>query len=249
MPAMSRLAELRRIADLAGIGTRHVDALGVVHEPDAETLSRLIAALGLPAEPQRAADALAEAGRSAPFGLGPVHIVPQEAADPVLRLRLPSPQSQPLGAGSIEWHCRLEDGTQFSGHSAALPRDPGRPDEVDLPLPKALPLGYHRLDLALGVTTAQIGLIAAPAACHLPDALRPGRRSWGLTVQLYGVRSARDWGIGDFTELAYLGRGIGPLGAAALGVNPLHALFAAEPRHCSPYSPSSRSGSIISTST
>ena len=35
-------------------------------------------------------------------------------------------------------------------------------------------------------------------------------------------------------------RGAGALGAAAIGVNPLHALFAAEPRHFSPYSPSSR---------
>ena len=35
-------------------------------------------------------------------------------------------------------------------------------------------------------------------------------------------------------------RRAGSLGAAAIGVNPLHALFAAEPRHFSPYSPSSR---------
>ena len=35
-------------------------------------------------------------------------------------------------------------------------------------------------------------------------------------------------------------RGAGALGAAAIGVNPMHALFAAEPRHFSPYSPSSR---------
>jgi 4-alpha-glucanotransferase len=33
---------------------------------------------------------------------------------------------------------------------------------------------------------------------------------------------------------------VGKLGAAAVGINPLHALFAAEPRHFSPYSPSSR---------
>jgi 4-alpha-glucanotransferase len=54
------------------------------------------------------------------------------------------------------------------------------------------------------------------------------------------VRSARDWGIGDFSDLATLCRGAGNLGAAAVGINPLHALFAAEPRHFSPYSPSSR---------
>ena len=102
---MSRLDELRRIADLVGIGTRHVDALGVVHEPDAETLSRLIAAFGLPSDPRQAEEALAEEGRAAPFGLAPVHIVPQEASAPALQLRLP------VGAGGVEWHCQLEDGS------------------------------------------------------------------------------------------------------------------------------------------
>src|SRR5438105_1656400 len=72
--AMSRLDELRRVAGLVGIATRHVDALGVWHEPDEETLSRLIAAFGLPSEPQQAAEALAEEERSAPFGLMPVQI-------------------------------------------------------------------------------------------------------------------------------------------------------------------------------
>ena len=71
--------------------------------------------------------------------------------------------------------------------------------------------------------------------------MQPGARSWGLTAQLYGLRSARDWGIGDFTDLANaVPRGAGALGAAVIGVNPMHALFAAEPRHFSPYSPSSR---------
>ena len=74
----------------------------------------------------------------------------------------------------------------------------------------------------------------------MPEALQPGRRNWGLTTQLYGLRSARDWGIGDFTDLGWLARAAGRLGAATVGINPLHALFAAEPRHFSPYSPSSR---------
>ena len=87
---MSRLEDLRRIAEFVGIAARHVDALGVVHEPDEETLSRLIAALGLPSDPEDAADALAEERYNRPFGLPPVHIVAHEAPDPVLRLRLPS---------------------------------------------------------------------------------------------------------------------------------------------------------------
>ena len=230
---MSRLDELRRVAELIGIGTRHIDALGAVHEPDEDTLSRLIAAFGLPSEPEQAADALAEASRNAPFGLPPVHIVAHEAPDPVLRLRLAVDLP-------IEWNCRFEDGTEASGRGSAVPAGGDRSDEALLALPAALPLGYHRLELSAGAVSVQLGLIVAPSVCYLHPALQPGARSWGLTAQLYGLRSRHDWGIGDFTALARLCRGAAPLGAAAIGINPLHALFAAEPRHFSPYSPSSR---------
>ncbi|HTT78899.1 MAG TPA: 4-alpha-glucanotransferase [Stellaceae bacterium] len=221
---MNRLEALRHVAGLVGIATRHVDALGVVHEPDEETLGRLVAAFGLPDDPHAAAAALAEEERAAPFGLAPVHVVAQEDPAPALSLRLPP------GAGSVEWHCRLEPGGEHRGRS----------EGTELRLPAGLPLGYHRLMLASGAATAEIGLAVAPPACHLPQALQPGARSWGLTVQLYGLRRAPDWGIGDFTDLGELCRRSFPLGAAAVGVNPLHALFAAEPSHVSPYSPSSR---------
>jgi 4-alpha-glucanotransferase len=47
--------------------------------------------------------------------------------------------------------------------------------------------------------------------------------------------------MGDFTDLAQLCRAAGRLSAVTVGINPLHALFASEPLHSSPYSPSSRS--------
>src|SRR5437764_642181 len=92
----------------------------------------------------------------------------------------------------------------------------------------------------VGIQTRHVDALGAWASCHLLEGLQLGRRSWGLTTQLYGLRSGRDWGIGDFTDLAWLARAAGRLGAATIGINPLHALFAAEPRHFSPYSPSSR---------
>ena len=125
---------------------------------------------------------------------------------------------------------------------------------VAIPFPQELPLGYYRIRLDASLNGRQwresMRLIVVPKRCYVPrtweDAPRgkpriPGRISgtkwWGLTVQLYGLRSRRNWGIGDFRDLATLMRWAGRLGAAMVGVNPLHAL---PPGGISPYSPSSR---------
>ncbi len=76
--------------------------------------------------------------------------------------------------------------------------------------------------------------------CHLPAVLADGGRLWGLSVQLYGLRSRRNWGIGDFTDLALLVDRVAAAGGAFIGLNPLHALFPDAPAHISPYSPSHR---------
>src|SRR5262245_21889802 len=68
----------------------------------------------------------------------------------------------------------------------------------------------------------------------------PDARLWTLAVQLYGVKSHRNWGHGDFTDLADLLTLAGELGAAGIAVNPLHALFDDRPEQASPYSPNSR---------
>lgn len=73
----------------------------------------------------------------------------------------------------------------------------------------------------------------------LPAALETGR-AWGFALNLYSLRSERNWGIGDFTDLRDFVRFAGTLGAGFVGVNPLHALHYIEPAAASPYSPTSR---------
>jgi 4-alpha-glucanotransferase len=75
-----------------------------------------------------------------------------------------------------------------------------------------------------------------PAPAYQGD----GRRVWILAVQLYAARSRRNWGHGDFTDLAALLTLAGELGGAGVGLNPLHALFYDRPGSGSPYSPNSR---------
>ena len=73
----------------------------------------------------------------------------------------------------------------------------------------------------------------ATGRCYQPKLLEE-RRLWGFMAQLYGLRSERNWGIGDFTDLSNLIEIAAGLGGALVGVNPLHATQG------SPYSPSSR---------
>jgi 4-alpha-glucanotransferase len=229
---MTDRAALVRLAGLVGIETAYTDILGQPREASDESLLAVIAAFGLSADPRQAAAEIAERQRTAPLGLDPVHLVHAETARPELILYIPS------GTREIAWTCRLEGGEERIGRVRAEARsEDGR---FALPLPVGLPLGYHRLALEVGHIAAQLDLIVAPARCHLPPRLGPDARSWGLTCQLYGLRSARDWGVGDFTDLASLAAAAGSGGAAVLGSNPLHARFAAEPWHFSPYSPSSR---------
>ena len=99
-------------------------------------------------------------------------------------------------------------------------------------------------EIAASLATAEpldLASMAAPegVSCFMPGWLQDGR-AWGIGCQLYGVRSERNWGIGDFADLARLAEIAAEAGADFLGVNPLHALFFAAPDHCSPFSPSTR---------
>jgi 4-alpha-glucanotransferase len=82
-------------------------------------------------------------------------------------------------------------------------------------------------------------IIITPDTCYIPPNLQNGK-AWGLAINLYAIRSERNWGIGDFTDLKSLVTCIGDLKGSLLGINPLHAIPNTQPFGVSPYSPISR---------
>src|SRR5262249_23741827 len=62
---------------------------------------------------------------------------------------------------------------------------------------------------------------------------------FGLLANLYAIESTRNWGAGDLSDLGTLVDFAAVIGAAFVGVNPLHALRNTR-REISPYSPVSR---------
>jgi hypothetical protein len=102
-----------------------------------------------------------------------------------------------------------------------------------------LPLGYHRLSVQIAGEASAARLVVCPGRAYEPAWLQ-GRRAAGIAVSLYGVRSDRNWGCGDTTDLKALIDWVAEqAGAGFIALNPLHAIANRQPYNTSPYLPNS----------
>ena len=236
---------LSRLARLAGIALAYRDAWGKRRRVSPDTLRAILAAMGLAAAtPRDVAESIARLE-----AMEWLHLLPPVAAAwaedvETAPLTVAEDAANEVASCTVEFETgerRVRD-VELSSLPVLDERRERRRRlrRLALPIDPGLPPGYHRLTVAVGEANATAMLVVAPRRCYLPPPLDGARRAWGVTAQLYALRSARNWGMGDFTDLATLGAGVARAGAKTLGINPLHALFPAEPRHISPYSPSSR---------
>lgn len=150
-------------------------------------------------------------------------------------------------SGSAAYQIRLEDGQALSGtmELSELNSIEGRVLDDQhwttcrLDLPLETPLGYHALSVTVnGRAAGQSHLIVCPDRAYLPSDLAEGGRTAGFNVALYGLRSSRNWGCGDFTDLhALIDWARQEVGFSFIGLNPLHALHNRAPYNTSPYLP------------
>jgi (1->4)-alpha-D-glucan 1-alpha-D-glucosylmutase len=244
---MAEREALLRLCRHYGIAPDYYDIWGTHHDVSAANLSALLAAMGVPSGSDTEIDAATAAAESERWrALLPAAVVVREHVTPwTIRLHLVAARA----ASPISWRLSCEDGSALEGafDPGALGGAESRELEgerylaADFVLPATAPCGYHRLALLqAGKVLAETLLAVAPARCYRPAAVDEGARAWGAAVQLYSVRSERNWGMGDFSDLATIVAQWGARGAATIGINPLHALYPHNPEHISPYSPSSR---------
>ncbi len=233
---------LDELAERMGIEPEFRNARGEMVRASAETKRSLLAAMGVQIANEAAARAALEALERAEWErpLPPVAVLRADAVPLAIEITLPA------GTGELTWRLVLEEGGERSGRAefAQLPLlaecslDGQELHRRRLTLGGDIPWGYHRLSLEPG--GAAMTLVVSPGRCWLPSAVAEGRRLWGIAAQLYLLRSATDWGIGDFGDLRSLVELAAARGADVIGLNPLHAMFTDNPEHASPYSPSSR---------
>lgn len=211
------LADLAEQARRLGVADRYHGFWGKEEFVPEAVLRRAITAMG--------DDSAANAQQ--PAGLPPVHVVREGDA---VALQWPWHD----GAAG-RWSLAAEDGGPVLA-SGDVHHEHGH---AGLHLAVDLAPGYYRLQLDAAPQDA-CRLVVAPRHCWVAPGLQEGERWWGCTIQLYALRSSRNWGIGDFGDLRRLCDAAAHQGASFIGLSPLHALFPHNAESASPYSPSSR---------
>ena len=157
-----------------------------------------------------------------------------------IELRLPAPEASgrvdlelELEAGERRrWSERLEEAP--STREREIGGDRFVAKRLSLPLTET-PLGYHRLRATVGGRELASLIIAAPERAYQ----HPGQ-PWGPLLPLYALRTANDWGSGNFSDLARLAGWAAGKGAGIVGTLPLLACFFDHFYEPSPYRPMSR---------
>jgi (1->4)-alpha-D-glucan 1-alpha-D-glucosylmutase len=238
---------LERLARLMGVEPGYHDIWGNWHAPPEETLRALLAAMGVKAEhdEQVASELAARERQQWTRVLSPISVLRRSQLGHGVRIQLDEPAlARPLAWRIVQESGEIEEHPFTPVKLTLLEQHAHEGSNIHafaLPLPPELPDGYHRLAILEGDTLlGECVLAVVPEKCFLPPLLADGGRVWGATVQIYGLRSARNAGIGNFTDLRKCAEIWGSKGAGIIGVNPLHALSLRDPGSASPYSPSSR---------
>ncbi len=228
---MSALIEL---AAEIGIDVEYDDWQGGRRRVADESVVAVLAALDIDAATPEAAEHALAARRAAALrpGLPACRVLRKDRVEPIT-VRLPAARSATAWIDTEDGE-RLdlelppaEDSHQIDGDTVGLHR---------LTVPEDLAEGYHVLRLRDGDDEWSMSLIMTPG----PLTVAAARRQWGFAVQLYSVRSAQSWGIGDFADLGRLGEWSAGHGAGYLLINPIHAAQPRPPLENSPYLPTSR---------
>lgn len=228
---------LYQVAEMAGLANSYISAWGDEEKVSDDTLTRLLAALGYDTKNDKTLLSSAEKKHK------------KEVLEAVKVVRDNEPLHVELHLGKsariseFSWKLTTEEGEVLEGYLQSQVISDDRVDGGVLlfSLP-TLKWGYHSLEIIRKRRKAPyvMTLIVTPQACYKQDAINDGKKLWGPSVQLYTLRTAHNWGIGDFGDLKQLVGEIANKGGDFVGLNPIHSLFPANPEGASPYSPSSR---------
>ncbi len=237
--------KLDRLLHSYGIASEFIEFSGHVAQIPLANRLHILRTMGVVVISAEQLDQLLQEREAAEFMRWLPSVVVQTEGDTVCVLTVDTAQATELADGKIHWRLLLEDGSELAGscEPASLPLLSTHAigtrvfERRQLQLPP-LATGYHHAEFS-SLSRKQSSLfIVAPARTWQPACL--GGRLWGLSAQLYSLRSADNWGMGDFADLQQLIARAAEQKASFILLNPLHALDLRYPENASPYSPADR---------
>jgi 4-alpha-glucanotransferase len=233
---------LHRAAAEWGIEREFYDIFGKHHIASADTEAKILASLGLAVSSKEEVDNARRRRflEQVAVPLKKTAVISENAKQVELSLPL-------IDKPELRLEMALEGGTIVDLACSLAQMTPVRSLELDgqtwvvhrLHLPSEIPLGYHNLRLSMnGEHSAESRVIVCPDRAYLPERIRHGGRTAGFAVTLWGLRSGRNWGCGDFSDLhGLIDWVVDELGGSFIALNPLHVIHNRFPYNSSPYLP------------
>ena len=250
---------INQLADICGIVPEYWDIFGSRHIATIDTKKAILKAMKIDVDSTESLAAALASEQCKPWTgfIEPVKVLSVNAQPFTIAAYIPVKEGEEhrltLSCSLENEHGQLEELT-FAGNGLPVKDQRwisgARYVKFDLTDKGFRDIGYYRATVVCrhpenifpgrnAVLEKTCRIIITPDTCYIPPELECGK-TWGLSINLYALRSSRNWGVGDFTDLKTIIRFAAALKSGFVGINPLHAIPNIMPSGISPYSPISR---------
>jgi 4-alpha-glucanotransferase len=250
---------INKLSELCGISPEYWDIFGKKHITSIETKKAILKAMKLKIDSvEEIAEEINELKwKTWKSFIEPVHIMSVHDQPMAIPVYIPIKEGEETKL-TISWSIKDENGqmTEFilAGNAIAISEiqriNSIRYIKINLLDMACRGIGYYKINIeckhpdnilprGVNLIHKTSKVIVTPDTCYLPTELQEGR-AWGLSINLYSIRSTRNWGIGDFHDLKEIVRWVADLRGNFVGINPLHTIPNTKPFSISPYFPVSR---------
>jgi 4-alpha-glucanotransferase len=244
---------INELADLCGIIPEYWDIFGNKHITLIETKKAILKAMKLDIDSEESIKNEIYAQKARPWNrfVEPVKVISENEQPFKISIHVPVEEREENKI-DISWSVRNEESKKIDefvllGNELTISDQRWmygmRYIKIDLSDKCHRDIGYYSIDIIFRIPNMEISgtsrIIITPDCCYVPPEQENGK-TWGLSINLYSIRSCQNWGAGDFGDLKKIVKWVSELKGGFVGINPLHAIPNKKPFGISPYSPITR---------
>lgn len=243
---------INELAELCGIIPEYWDIFGNKHITTIETKKAILKAMKLDIDSDESIKKNIDAKKTYPWNrfIEPIKVISVNEQPFKISIYAPVEEGEE-GEIYISWIIRNEEGKKdefILSQDELMISDQmqihgKRYIKIDISDKCHRDIGYYYIDITFKTPDVEISstsrIIITPDCCYIPPELED-RKTWGLYINLYSIRSSKNWGIGNLGDLKRIIEWTSELKGGFVGINPLHAIPNKKPFGISPYSPISR---------